>query len=100
MVWVQVLPRCHVIAALGDDNIVTATGFGHPEGRRYTVAAQEILELPDVSLANKKKMMWDNALRLYPFVRSWSGLGTDTWEGTARTPGHCAREPPVQSPAV
>jgi predicted TIM-barrel fold metal-dependent hydrolase len=56
----------HVIAALGDDNIVTATDFGHPEGRRYTVAVQEILELPDVSLESKKKMMWDNALRLYP----------------------------------
>jgi uncharacterized protein len=56
----------HVIAALGDDNLVTATDFGHPEGRRYTVAAQEILELPDVSLESKKKMMWDNALRLYP----------------------------------
>jgi predicted TIM-barrel fold metal-dependent hydrolase len=56
----------HVIASLGDDNIVTATDFGHPEGRRYTVAAQEILELPDVSLVSKKKMMWDNALRLYP----------------------------------
>jgi predicted TIM-barrel fold metal-dependent hydrolase len=56
----------HVIAALGDDNIVTATDFGHPEGRRYTVAAQEILELPDVSLESKKKMMWDNAVRLYP----------------------------------
>jgi predicted TIM-barrel fold metal-dependent hydrolase len=26
---------------------------------------QEILELPDVPLESKKKMMWDNALRLY-----------------------------------
>jgi hypothetical protein len=25
-----------------------------------------ILELPDVSLESKKKMMWDNALKLYP----------------------------------
>jgi len=51
---------------LGDDNIVTATDFGHPEGRRYAVAVQEILALPDVALERKKKMMWDNALRLYP----------------------------------
>jgi predicted TIM-barrel fold metal-dependent hydrolase len=56
----------HVIAALGDDNLVTATDFGHPEGRRYAVAVQEILEIPDVSLESKQKMMWDNALRLYP----------------------------------
>jgi predicted TIM-barrel fold metal-dependent hydrolase len=56
----------HVIDYLGDDNIVTATDFAHPEGRRYAVAVQEILELPDVSLESKKKMMWDNALRLYP----------------------------------
>ena len=47
-------------------SIVTATDFAHPEGRRYQVAVQEILEIPDVSLESKKKMMWDNALRLYP----------------------------------
>ena len=56
----------HVIDYLGDDNLVTATDFAHPEGRRYNVAVQEILELTDVSLESKKKMMWDNALRLYP----------------------------------
>jgi predicted TIM-barrel fold metal-dependent hydrolase len=56
----------HVIDYLGDDNIVTATDFAHPEGRRYAVAVQEMLELPDVSLESKKKIMWDNALRLYP----------------------------------
>jgi predicted TIM-barrel fold metal-dependent hydrolase len=27
---------------------------------------QELLELPDVSLASKQKIMWDNALKLYP----------------------------------
>jgi Amidohydrolase len=54
-----------VIDYLRDDSIVTATDFGHPEGRRYEVAVQEILELPDVPLESKKKMMWDNALRLY-----------------------------------
>ena len=56
----------HVIDYLGDDNIVTATDCGHPEGRRYAVAVQESLALPDVALERKKKMLWDNALRLYP----------------------------------
>jgi predicted TIM-barrel fold metal-dependent hydrolase len=55
-----------VIDVLGDDNIVTATDFSHPEGRRYAWAAKELLELPGVSDASKHKIMWDNALRLYP----------------------------------
>jgi predicted TIM-barrel fold metal-dependent hydrolase len=55
-----------VIDYLGDENIVTATDFCHPEGRRYEVAVKEIMGLPDVSLESKKKIMWDNALRLYP----------------------------------
>ena len=56
----------HVIDYLGDENIVTATDFSHPEGRRYEVAVKEIMELPGVSLESKKKIMWDNALKLYP----------------------------------
>ncbi len=55
-----------VIDVMGDDNIVTATDFSHPEGRRYAWAVKELLELPGVSEASKRKIMWDNALRLYP----------------------------------
>jgi len=54
------------IEMLGDENIVTATDFAHPEGRRYESAVREMLELPEVSAASKRKIMWDNALRLYP----------------------------------
>lgn len=36
------------------------------EGRRYEVAVKELMELPSVSLESKKKIMWDNALKLYP----------------------------------
>jgi len=57
-----------VIDVLGDDNIVTATDFSHPEGRRYAVAVKEMLELPGVSDASKRKIMWDNALKLYPIT--------------------------------
>ena len=55
-----------VIATLGDNNIVTATDFGHPEGRLYARATEELLGLPDVSDESKHKIMWDNALKLYP----------------------------------
>ena len=55
-----------VIDAVGDGSIVIATDFGHPEGRHYARAVEEIEALPDVSDESKRKMMWDNALRLYP----------------------------------
>ena len=54
------------IETLGDGNIVTATDFAHPEGRRYASAVKELLELPQVALESKRKIMWDNALKLYP----------------------------------
>jgi predicted TIM-barrel fold metal-dependent hydrolase len=55
-----------VIDAVGDDNIVTATDFSHPEGRRFGEAAEMLMDLPGVSMESKRKIMWDNALRLYP----------------------------------
>ena len=54
-----------VIEVLGDDNLVTATDFSHPEGRRYSHAIEELLALPGVSTASKRKIMWDNAAKLY-----------------------------------
>ncbi len=53
------------IDCLGDDNIATATDFGHPEGRRYRHAVQDILSLEGVSDGSKQKLMWDNPARLY-----------------------------------
>ena len=54
------------IEMIGDGNIVTATDFAHPEGRRYESAVNELLDLPEVTLESKRKIMWDNALKLYP----------------------------------
>jgi uncharacterized protein len=54
-----------VIEVLGDDNLVTATDFSHPEGRRYSHAIEELLALPGVSTESKRKIMWDNAAKLY-----------------------------------
>ena len=55
-----------VIDILGDDNIVTGTDFSHPEGRRYLSATEDLLKLPGVSEQSKRKIMWENALKLYP----------------------------------
>ena len=55
-----------VIDTIGDNNIVTATDFAHPEGRQYAWAVKEMMALPGVSDESKRKIMWDNALRLYP----------------------------------
>jgi predicted TIM-barrel fold metal-dependent hydrolase len=54
-----------VIDLLGDENIVVATDFGHPEGHRYTRAIDEVLALTGVSEQAKGRIMWDNPRRLY-----------------------------------
>ena len=54
------------IDAIGDDNITTATDFSHPEGRRYGQAVEMLLGLPEVSMESKRKILWDNPLRVYP----------------------------------
>jgi len=54
-----------VIDSLGDDNIVVATDFGHPEGHRYLRAIDDLVELPGVPEDSKRKIMWDNARKLY-----------------------------------
>ena len=51
-------------AVIGDDNIVTATDFGHMEGKGYIHALDEILKL-ELPADTKRKIMWDNAARLY-----------------------------------
>ena len=55
-----------LIDAIGDHVIVAATDFGHPEGRKYFRAVEDMTELPGVSLQSKQKIMWENALRAYP----------------------------------
>ena len=53
-----------VTRELGDDIIVTATDFGHMEGKNYIRALDDILGLP-VSAQTRQKIMWDNPARLY-----------------------------------
>ena len=55
-----------MIETIGDNNVLVATDFGHPEGRHYSRAVDEVMGLEGVSEASKRKIMWDNALKLYP----------------------------------
>ena len=55
-----------LINAIGDHVIVAATDFGHPEGRKYFRAKQDMIDLQGVSMESKRKLLWDNALRAYP----------------------------------
>ena len=55
-----------VVDALGDECVVVATDFSHPEGRQYVSAPQDVENMAGVSDASKRKIVWDNALRLYP----------------------------------
>jgi predicted TIM-barrel fold metal-dependent hydrolase len=52
------------IDALGDENILFATDYPHPDSK-YPNVVSSFLELPRVSLDSKRRIMWDNALRFY-----------------------------------
>jgi predicted TIM-barrel fold metal-dependent hydrolase len=52
------------IEVIGDDAVVTATDFGHPEGRGWVHAISDTLAQP-IPDESKRKIMWDNSLRLY-----------------------------------
>jgi hypothetical protein len=49
--------------AIGDDNLVTTTDYPHGDSK-YPKAMDRFLALP-LSEQSKKKILWDNALRLY-----------------------------------
>jgi hypothetical protein len=62
-------PRQVVIDAMGDDNIVMSVDYPHADGP-FPHGLETFLALPGVSTDSKRKIMWDNCLRLY-------GLSTD-----------------------
>jgi predicted TIM-barrel fold metal-dependent hydrolase len=53
----------HVVQVIGDDNLVTTTDYPHGDAK-YPGAMDRFLSLP-LSDASKKKILWDNVLRLY-----------------------------------
>jgi len=56
----------HVIEVLGDGNVLFATDFPHPDAK-YPNAVEGFLELPRVTMDEKRRIMWDNALAFYGF---------------------------------
>jgi len=52
-----------VVNAVGDDTLVTTTDYPHGDSK-YPEAMNRFLALP-LSDASKKKILWDNVLRLY-----------------------------------
>jgi predicted TIM-barrel fold metal-dependent hydrolase len=58
-----------VVEEIGDDNIVMSVDYPHADGP-FPNGIKEFLELPGVSLDSKKKIMWQNCLRLYGFSES------------------------------
>jgi predicted TIM-barrel fold metal-dependent hydrolase len=53
----------HVVAELGDDNLVISTDWPHDDSR-YPHALETFLALP-IAAESKKKILWDNCARLY-----------------------------------
>src|SRR5207244_4325763 len=53
----------HVVEAFGDDNLVTTTDYPHGDSK-YPKAMDRFLTLP-LSDKSKKKILWDNVLKLY-----------------------------------
>ncbi len=49
---------------MGDDNIVFSTDFPHPDGA-YPHAVDNFLAMERITSQTKRKVLWDNCLRLY-----------------------------------
>ncbi len=56
-----------VIDTIGDDNIVMSVDYPHADGP-FPNGITTFIEAPNVSTASKRKIMWDNCVRLYGFV--------------------------------
>ena len=55
-----------VVDELGDDNIVISTDYPHADSE-FPYATQEFIGLPGLGAESKRKILWDNCLRLYGF---------------------------------
>ena len=55
-----------VIDHYGDDNIVMSTDYPHADGP-YPNGTRTFLDLPGVGAESKRKVLWDNCLKLYGF---------------------------------
>ena len=49
----------------GDDNIITASDFPHPEDVLFPHVLEKFVDSPHLSEETKRKILWDNPARLY-----------------------------------
>jgi predicted TIM-barrel fold metal-dependent hydrolase len=52
------------VKELGDENFVVSTDWPHDDSR-YPHAIDTFLDLPDIAMESKAKILWDNCARLY-----------------------------------
>ena len=57
-------PAQYVVNTLGDDNLVISTDYPHPDSS-YPYAMEHFMELKEIGEASKRKVLWDNCVRLY-----------------------------------
>ena len=55
-----------VVDKLGDDNLVVSVDYPHADGP-FPNGVAEFLELPGVGRDSKRKILWDNCVKLYGF---------------------------------
>lgn len=55
-----------VIDRIGDDNVVVSVDYPHADGP-FPHGVETFLALPGVGMESKRKILWDNCLRLYGF---------------------------------
>ena len=53
-----------MVNRLGDENLVFSTDYPHPDSA-YPHATDELLAIEGLSVATKRKVLWDNCARLY-----------------------------------
>jgi predicted TIM-barrel fold metal-dependent hydrolase len=57
-------PLAHAIAAIGDDCLLFASDYPHADAK-YPRSVETFLALPGIPQASRRKVLWENALRLY-----------------------------------
>ena len=57
-------PLGHAIASIGDDCLMFASDYPHADAK-YPHAVETFLALPNISEMSRRKLLWENAVRLY-----------------------------------
>ena len=64
----------HVIEAFGEGGVTLGSDYPHADGK-YPHAIEEFLAVQELSAEQKRKILWDNPVRLYGLEREAARLG-------------------------